>query len=244
MSTETDTTERTETTETKKFAAFDLDDWWGEKGRLVSLQRINPIRFGYFEETANRLGHKIEGAAVLDAGCGGGVLSESFARAGAKVTGIDLSPVGIEVAKKHAKLSELETEYSVTSVEEHLKSHSEAYDIVVCAEVLEHVDDIEAFLESTLKMLKPGGLFFFGTLNKTLKSRLFAIFVAEDLLHMLPRGTHDYARFVRPSLLVKILKKNNVIAEDIKGMSYSPLALDFKLSGDTSVNYLGVGIKE
>ncbi len=234
----------TETTETKKFAAFDLDDWWGEKGKLVSLQKINPIRFGYFEESARRLGHKIAGATVLDAGCGGGVLSESFAKAGAKVTGIDLSTTGIEVARKHAELSELEITYTVTSVEEHLKSHLNAYDIIVCAEVLEHVDDIEAFLESTLKMLKPGGLFFFGTLNRTMKSRLFAIFVAEELLHMLPRGTHDYARFVRPSELVKILKKNSVLTEDIKGMSYSPLLLDFKRSGDTSVNYLGVGVKE
>ncbi|MBE9528243.1 MAG: bifunctional 2-polyprenyl-6-hydroxyphenol methylase/3-demethylubiquinol 3-O-methyltransferase UbiG [Proteobacteria bacterium] len=234
----------TGTTETKKFDSFALDDWWGEKGKLVSLQRINPIRFGYFADAARRLGHKIEGATVLDAGCGGGVLSESFAAAGAKVTGIDLSPVGIEVATRHAKVSELEIEYSVTSVEEHLKKNAEKYDIVVCAEVLEHVDDVEAFLDATLKMLKPGGLFFFGTLNKTLKSKLFAIFVAEDVLRMLPRGTHDYSRFVRPSVLVKILKKNNVLAEDIKGMSYSALSLDFKLSGDTSVNYLGVGVKE
>ncbi len=234
----------TETTETKKFASFDLDDWWGEKGKLISLQKINPVRFGYFSEQAGKLGREISGSTVLDVGCGGGVLSESFARAGAIVTGIDLSTTGIEVARRHAELSELKIEYLVTSVEEHLKKHAELYDIIVCAEVLEHVDDIEAFLESALKMLAPGGLFFFGTLNKTLKSRLLAIFVAEDLLGMLPRGTHDFSRFVRPSTLVNILKKNNLITEDIRGMSYSPLQLDFRLSGDTSVNYLGVALKK
>ncbi len=223
------------TSEQKKFDFFADDDWWGPKGRLFSLQKINPLRFGWFSAVAGELKDK----RVLDVGCGGGILSESFAKAGARVTGIDLSPVAIETAKRHAEESGLEIEYHVASPSEFLKRKPGKFEIIVCAEVIEHVDDPAGFLKETLKMLKARGRFFFGTINRTLKARIFAVFVAENVLKMLPRGTHDFKRFIKPSELVRILKENGLDVEELKGMSYDPLKLEFKLSDDTSVNYLG-----
>jgi 2-polyprenyl-6-hydroxyphenyl methylase/3-demethylubiquinone-9 3-methyltransferase len=223
------------TSEQKKFDSLAHDDWWGPTGRLFSLQKINPLRFGYFSAVAGEL----KGKRVLDVGCGGGILSESFARAGADVTGIDLSPAAIETAKKHAAESGLGIEYHLASPSEFLKRKPRKFDIIVCAEVLEHVDDPAGFLKETLKMLKIRGRFFFGTINRTMKARIFAVFVAENILKMLPRGTHDFKRFIRPSELVRILKENGLEAEELKGMSYDPLKLAFELSKDISVNYLG-----
>ncbi len=171
--------------EQKKFDSFAHDDWWGPKGRLFSLQKINPLRFGYFSAVAGEIKDK----RVLDVGCGGGILSESFGRAGARVTGIDLSPAAIETAKKHAEKSGLDIEYHVASPSEFSKHKRKKFDIIICAEVLEHVDDPAGFLKETLKMLKAHGRFFFGTINRTLKARIFAVFVAENVLKMLPRGT-------------------------------------------------------
>lgn len=225
------------TTETEKFEKYGAE-WWNPTGRLFSLHRINPLRFDYFSGVAGEL----SGKKTLDVGCGGGLLAERFAASGALVTGIDLSPVAIEAAKKHAKESALDIEYLVCPVSKLRGAHGEgdsSFDIVVCAEVLEHVDDLNGFLRDSSAMLKPGGLFFFGTINKTLKARLLAVFVAEDVLNMVPKGTHDYKRFVRPSLLKKILEDNDVEMMELKGMSYDVLRFEFKLSNDTTVNYLG-----
>ncbi|MBI5236750.1 MAG: bifunctional 2-polyprenyl-6-hydroxyphenol methylase/3-demethylubiquinol 3-O-methyltransferase UbiG [Deltaproteobacteria bacterium] len=222
------------TTETEKFEKYGAE-WWNPTGRLFSLHRINPLRFDYFSSKAGELA----GKKTLDVGCGGGLLAERFAASGALVTGIDLSPIAIEAARKHAKESSLDIEYTVSSVEKLRQTRSVAFDIVICAEVLEHVDDLGGFLKDSLSMLKPDGLFFFGTINKTLKARLLAVFVAEDVLNMVPKGTHDYKRFVRPSALKKILEDNDVEMMELKGMSYDPLRFEFKLSNDTSVNYLG-----
>ncbi|MBI5887052.1 MAG: bifunctional 2-polyprenyl-6-hydroxyphenol methylase/3-demethylubiquinol 3-O-methyltransferase UbiG [Deltaproteobacteria bacterium] len=228
------------TTESEKFDQYE-QEWWNPAGKLFSLHRINPLRFGYFSGHAGELNN----ARVLDVGCGGGLLAERFADAGASVTGIDLSPVAIAAAKKHAASSGLTIDYRVASpsaITE--KDGLGLFDIIVCAEVLEHVDDLETFLAATLTMLKPNGLFFFGTINKTLKARLLAIAIAEDILHMVPRGTHDFKRFIRPSILKEILRKNNVEMLELKGMSYDPLRLEFRLSNDTSVNYLGYAKKK
>lgn len=226
------------TKESEKFDGY-ADEWWNPRGRLFSLHRINPLRFDYFSSKAGDLKER----RVLDIGCGGGLLAEKFAEAGAIVTGADLSSVAIEAAKKHAATSGLEIDYKLTSVSDLLKTSPEPFDVIVCAEVLEHVDDLDGFLRDSLQMLKSGGIFFFGTINKTLKAHLLAIFVAEDILGMVPSGTHDYKRFVKPSILNDILKKNGLEIVDLKGMSYDPLKLEFKISGDTSVNYLGYAKK-
>jgi len=226
------------TTESDKFEKFGAE-WWNPAGKLFSLHRINPLRFEYFASHTGGLA----GKRVLDIGCGGGILAEKFAEKGAIVTGIDLSPVAIEAAKKHAAESGLNVNYRVASPKELVGDNPEPFDIVICAEVLEHVDDLRAFLRDALGMLKGGGLFFFGTINRTMKARIFALVVAEDILRMVPRGTHDYKRFIRPSELTHALAENNVTIKEIKGMTYDPLKLEFKISNDPSVNYLGYAEK-
>jgi 2-polyprenyl-6-hydroxyphenyl methylase / 3-demethylubiquinone-9 3-methyltransferase len=226
------------TTESDKFEKFGAE-WWNPAGKLFSLHRINPLRFEYFASCAGVL----TGKRVLDIGCGGGILAEKFAEKGANVTGIDLSPVAIEAAKKHAAESGLNMTYRVASPNELAAENPEPFDIVICAEVLEHVDDLRGFLRDALGMLKPGGLFFFGTINRTMKARLLALVVAEDILRMVPRGTHDFKRFIKPSELTRILAENNVAIKEIKGMTYDPLKLEFKISNDPSVNYLGYAEK-
>ncbi len=231
-----------------KIQDFDhfADDWWNPKGRLVSLHKINPVRFDYFEEVASDLIGGLSGKRVLDLGCGGGLLSERFAGAASAVTGIDLSPLAIETAKKHREVTGgecLEIDYRLVALSDLKKEKPEKFDVVVCSEVLEHVDDLTGLIKDASSLLKENGLFFFSTINKTLKSRFLAIFVAEDLLGMLPQGTHDFERFIRPSELVRHFGECGVEVTELKGISYNPLKLAFYLSGDTSVNYLGYGVK-
>ncbi len=225
--------------DTDRFEKYGAE-WWNPTGRLFSLHRINPLRFEYFKERAGEL----KGRRVLDIGCGGGLLAERFASSGAFVTGIDLSPVAIEAAKRHSAENGLEIDYKTASPSMLVQEDHEPFDIVICAEVLEHVDDLAGFLKDSLSMLKPGGTFFFGTINKTIKARFFALFIAEDVLKMVPKGTHDYKRFIRPSLLKEVLEANSTEMMEVKGMTYDPLRLEFRISDDTSVNYLGYAIKK
>jgi 2-polyprenyl-6-hydroxyphenyl methylase/3-demethylubiquinone-9 3-methyltransferase len=221
-------------------------DWWNPKGSLKSLHEITPLRFEYFKEKAELVMGDLKEKRVLDVGCGGGLLAEKFALEGAQVTGIDLSGKAIEVAKAHAKETGKgceDIDYRRSSIGDFLKKEKKPFDLVVCSEVLEHVDDLKAFLAEASKALAPGGPFFFSTINKTLKARIFAIFVAENLLGLLPTGTHDYDKFIRPSTLVKLFKENDITVEDLKGLVYSPTALAFKVSGDVSVNYMGYALK-
>ena len=230
---------------TQDFDQF-ADDWWNPKGRLVSLHKINPIRFDYYSQVADILIDGLKGRRVLDLGCGGGLLSERFAVGGSSVMAIDLSPMAIEAARRHSKVSGgacLEIDYRLQPLAALIKEAPEKFDVIVCSEVLEHVDDLGAFVRDSCTLLKDGGLYFFSTINKTLKARFFAIFVAEDLMGMLPQGTHDYQRFVRPSTLVEFFKAGGVEVKEIKGMSYRPTSLSFQISKDTAVNYLGYGIK-
>ncbi len=226
--------------ENKTFDAF-RDQWWDPKGALSSLHMINPLRFEYFAKN----GGELKGKSFLDIGCGGGLLSEKFAEAGSVVTGLDLSPVSIEAAKAHAGKTGLDINYLVSGPSQFLKENPDrTFDIIACSEVLEHVGDLRGFLGDSLKMLKPRGVFFFSTINKTLKARALAIWLAEGILKMIPKGSHDYERFIRPSTLFAILRENNVSVKEIKGLTYDPFSLAFKLSDDTSVNYLGYAIKD
>ncbi len=218
------------------------EDWWNPKGRLAALHRITPIRFEYFKSLAGEL----KGKSLLDIGCGGGLLSECFAKSGADVTGIDLSPLAIEAATEHSKKSGLKINYLNTSPKEFLEENGElknSFDIVLSSEVLEHVDDLPGFLKDSVELIKPDGLYFFSTINKTLMARFLAIFIAEDILRMVSPGTHEYERFIKPSLLRKYLEELGVTIEGLKGMTFDPLRLKFKLSKNTSVNYLGYGRK-
>ncbi|MBI5327292.1 MAG: bifunctional 2-polyprenyl-6-hydroxyphenol methylase/3-demethylubiquinol 3-O-methyltransferase UbiG [Deltaproteobacteria bacterium] len=229
--------------ESQKFDSFGKE-WWDAKGRFASLHKINPLRFNYF---AGKIG-ELKGKRVLDIGCGGGILSEEFVKKGALVTGIDLSPVALDAAKSHAKESGLEIDYRLTSPAQLAVSLGTdfksvpVFDIVICAEVLEHVDDLAGFLKDCCGLLKKEGYFLFSTINKTVSAKFFAIFIAENF-NMVPKGTHDYNRFIRPSTLVNILSQNDVTVEDIKGMTFDPLGFEFKISDNTNINYLGYGRK-
>lgn len=230
-----------ENSEAQKFDAFGKE-WWNPEGRFVSLHRINPLRFSYFSSKVENLKNK----SVLDIGCGGGILSEEFAKAGALVTGIDLSPVAIDAAKGHAKKSGLEIDYRLASPSQLLISNPElrtSYDAVICAEVLEHLDDLAIFLKDACSLLKSKGYFFFSTINKTISARFFAIFMAENILNMVPKGTHDFKRFIRPSELVNLLRQNGIEVLEIKGMTFDPLKFEFRISDNTGINYLGYGVK-
>lgn len=227
------------------------DEWWDPKGKLKSLHKITPLRFEYylgvcndhFEASSKGL-EGVKGKRVLDLGCGGGLLSERFSEAGALVTGIDLSTVAIEAARAHAEAGGLDIDYRNLSVEELLKGEgSESFDVVLCSEVLEHVEDLEGFVRSSSALIKKGGLYLFSTINSTLKAKLLIVTMAEDVLGMLPKGTHDPSRFIKPSALAAFMRMSGVDVKEFKGMRINPIGFTCKLSEDLSVNYLGYGVK-
>ncbi len=222
--------------ETEKFNKMGKD-WWNPEGKMGALHMINPVRFDYFN---SRLGN-LKGKKVLDIGCGGGLLSEAFAAKGAVVTGVDLSPVAIEAAKKHADESGLEIDYrncGLSEIEEN------DFDIVVCAEMLEHVDDLAGMISESSAKVKAGGHYLFETINKTAKAWFFAIFMAENVLNFVGRGTHNFDRFIKPSRLATLLKENGIAVKEVKGMTFNPLNWQFSISNSTDINYIGYGIKE
>lgn len=227
------------TSKHEPFDTFTREDWWDPKGKQAALHGINPLRFEYF---SSKLG-EVKGKRVLDVGCGGGLLSESFSLAGALVTGIDPSRAAVEVAKEHAKEGGLEIDYRAVELSKLVKEGTEPFDTVVLSEVLEHTDDLAGLIRDASRLLKTGGVFLFSTINKTLMARFLAVFVAERVLGMIHPGTHDYDKFIKPSRLTSILRENGVLVEEIKGMNFDPLKLKFRLSAGTAVNYLGYGIK-
>ncbi len=219
--------------EVRKFEEL-ADRWWDPHSEFKPLHDINPLRLGYIDEIA-----KISGRTVLDVGCGGGILSESMAAMGAEVTGIDMGEAPLEVARLHLLESGLHVNYLRIPVEEMAREQPASFDVVTCMEMLEHVPDPGSIIQACHDLVKPGGHVFFSTLNRNPKSYLFAIVGAEYLLNMLPKGTHDYAKFIRPSELNHWIRDAGLESTDLIGMTYNPFTQVYKLDpGDIDVNYM------
>ncbi|MSQ89739.1 MAG: bifunctional 2-polyprenyl-6-hydroxyphenol methylase/3-demethylubiquinol 3-O-methyltransferase UbiG [Betaproteobacteria bacterium] len=217
--------------ELDKFGAL-AHRWWDPQGEFRPLHALNPLRLGWINGLA-----KLAGKTVLDVGCGGGILSEAMAGLGASVTGIDLADKPLKVAQLHFLESGVAVEYLKISAEELAIRKPESYDVVTCMELLEHVPDPASTIAACAKLVKPGGYVFFSTLNRNPKSYLLAIIGAEYLLKMLPKGTHDYARFIKPSELTRWCRDAGLRALELKGMTYNPLTDQYRLGEDCSVNY-------
>ena len=227
--------------EIKKFSKI-AEEWWNPNGKFKSLHNFNPIRIKYIKENIIndfkiRLSEKpLKNINLLDIGCGGGLLSEPMCRLGANVVGIDASTRNIEVAKFHAKKNKLKINYKVASPEK-LKTNLK-FDVILNMEIVEHVDNIDFFIKESAKLLKKNGIMFVATLNKTLKSYILAIIGAEYILKWLPIGTHDWEKFVTPKDLIKISEKSGLSLKKFDGMKFNILDNSWKISDDTSVNYI------
>ena len=240
---------KTNTINKKEIEKFSIiaEEWWNPDGKFKPLHKFNPIRISYIKDNIInflKLENKkkpLEKIRILDIGCGGGLLSEPMTRLGATVTGIDASDKNINVAKLHAKKNNLDIKYICTSPEK-FQSSTE-FDVILNMEIIEHVEDVDFFLKSCSKLLKKNGLMFVATLNKTLKSYLFAIIGAEYILRWLPIGTHDWEKFIKPDDLIEALKKHNLELDSLDGFKFNLIKNEWKLSPDRSVNYIGKFIK-
>jgi len=219
-----------------ELARFDrtAQRWWDPAGEFRPLHVLNPVRLAYVIEHCGGL----RGKRVLDIGCGGGLLSEAMAQAGALVTGIDLAPATIEVAQLHALATNHKINYVRQSAEEHATLTTEPYDVVVCMEMLEHVPEPGSVLRAIRSLLRPDGHAFLSTLNRNAKAFLLAIVGAEYVLNLLPKGTHTYERFIKPAELARWARLANLEVQDIAGLHYDALAQKAKRSADVSVNYM------
>ena len=232
--------------EIEKFSKI-AKEWWNPNGKFKPLHKFNPIRISYIKENIiktfklNQKKSPLKNIKVLDIGCGGGLLAEPMCRLGAKVTAIDASEKNINVAKIHAKKNNLKINYICTSPEK-LKNDNK-FDVILNMEIVEHVEDINFFLKSCSQLLKKNGIMFVATLNKTLKSYIFAIVGAEYILRWLPIGTHEWEKFVKPDDLIKILKINNIKLDRIDGMKFNVITDKWNVSQDKSVNYIAKFIK-
>ncbi len=234
------------TIDPREVARFDriAKDWWDPQGPMRALHKLNPVRLQYIRDTAcGRFGRDpknprcLEGLAVLDVGCGGGVLSEPLARLGAAVTGLDPAPTNIAVARLHAERSGLAIDYRDETIEA-VSARPEAFDIVLAMEVVEHVADVQAFVSTCCAAVKPGGLLVMATINRTLRAFALAIVGAEYVLGWLPRGTHQWDKFVTPEELSAAIAAGGLAVTDRRGVVYNPLADQWLLARDTAVNYM------
>ncbi|WP_421856915.1 bifunctional 2-polyprenyl-6-hydroxyphenol methylase/3-demethylubiquinol 3-O-methyltransferase UbiG [Oricola sp.] len=224
-------------------------EWWDPTGKFKPLHKFNPVRLGYIRETLlehfgrdGTAGKPFEGLRLLDIGCGGGLLSEPMARLGAEVVGADASETNIEVAKIHAAQSELAIDYRATTSEA-LQEAGESFDVILNMEVVEHVADVDLFMKSCAAMLRPGGVMFIATINRTLKAYGLAILGAEYVLRWLPRGTHQYEKLVRPDEIEAALAGTGVETVKRSGVFFNPLADEWRLSSDMDVNYMMVATR-
>jgi 2-polyprenyl-6-hydroxyphenyl methylase / 3-demethylubiquinone-9 3-methyltransferase len=226
-----------EQAELNKFSEL-AHKWWDKNSEFKPLHEINPLRLDYINQAVS-----LNGKTVLDVGCGGGILSESMAIKGAQVTGIDLGEKALNVAKLHSLESGVNVDYRYISVEELAEQAPASFDVVTCLEMLEHVPNPASVVEACAKLVKPNGHVFFSTLNRNPKAYLFAVIGAEYVLNMLPRGTHDYEKFIKPSELASWMRHVDLNLNHQMGMSYNPLTKHYWLSDDVSVNYLVHAVK-
>ena len=232
--------------EIEKFSKI-AQEWWNPDGKFKPLHKFNPIRISYIKENIiktfkiNQSKTPLKNIKVLDIGCGGGLLAEPMCRLGAEVTAIDASEKNINVAKLHSKKNDLKINYICTSPEKlQIKNK---FDVILNMEIVEHVEDVNFFLKSSSKLLKKNGIMFIATLNKTLKSYIFAIVGAEYILRWLPIGTHEWEKFVKPEELISILKKNDLNIDRLDGMKFNMLTDSWTVSDDKSINYIAKFIK-
>ncbi len=228
MSTETNVDPQ----EISKFDAV-APRWWDPEGDCKPLHQLNPVRLRFIEQHVS-----LTNKRALDIGCGGGILSESLASQGANVTGIDMASAPLSVAKLHLLESKLDVDYQQITAEEFAQLHSHQFDVITCMELLEHVPDPALLVQACALALKPKGDLFFSTLNRNAKSFIASIIGAEYVLKMLPKGTHRYDRFIKPSELARWCRNANIEVKNLKGISYNPLTQQFKLDDDLRVNYL------
>ncbi len=227
--------------EIDKFSKL-ASEWWDPNGKFKPLHRFNPVRLNYIKKSIldnlkkRSSGKSLKNIKVLDIGCGGGLLCEPLSKLGAKVIGIDASEKNIKIAKTHAKKSKLKINYYCASPENFISK--EKFDVILNMEIVEHVEDVNLFLKESSKFLKKNGIMFIATLNKTLKSYIFAILGAEYILRWLPIGTHDWNMFISPDKLVKICEKNSLSLDEILGVKYNVISGDWDFSTDDDVNYI------
>lgn len=207
--------------------------WWDTENEFKPLHDINPLRLNFIDEHAG-----LKSKKILDIGCGGGILAESMAKQGAEVMGIDLGGASLTVAKLHAKEQNLDVDYQAISAEALADQQPASFDIVTCMEMLEHVPDPAAIVKACSKLVRPDGHVFFSTINRNPKSFLFAILGAEYILNLLPKGTHEFEKLIRPSELDHWIRRSSMHTNEIVGINYNPLNKSYKLSADISVNYL------
>jgi 2-polyprenyl-6-hydroxyphenyl methylase/3-demethylubiquinone-9 3-methyltransferase len=227
-----------EAAEVNKFAEL-AHQWWDAQGVFKPLHQLNPLRLNYIDSRA-----QLAGKQVLDVGCGGGILSESMAQRGAQVTGIDLAEKSLQVAQLHALEAGVQLEYRCVSVEALAQEKPQAFDVVTCMEMLEHVPDPASVVRACAALVKPGGHVFFSTLNRNAKAYLMAVVGAEYMLNLLPKGTHDYSKFIKPSELAAWMRQSELELQHQTGVTYHPLNKQYALTVDTSVNYMLHAIKE
>ena len=232
--------------EIEKFSKI-AEEWWNPEGKFKPLHKFNPIRISYIKENiinTFKLDYNktpLKNIKILDIGCGGGLLSEPMCRLGAKVTGIDASDKNIKIAKLHSKKNNLQINYFCSSPEKF--EAKEKFDVILNMEIVEHVENVNFFLNSCSKLLKKNGIMFVATLNKTLKSYIFAIVGAEYILRWLPIGTHEWEKFLKPEELISILEKNNLRLDKVDGMNFNLIKNKWSVGNDKSVNYIAKFIK-
>ena len=219
--------------EVEKFQSI-ASRWWDTDSEFKTLHDINPLRVSYIERHCGDL----SGKKLLDVGCGGGILAEALAQKGAAVTGIDVAEMSLQVARLHLQESGLEVDYSLSTVEDFAAANPGAFDIVTCLEMLEHVPDPASIVDAACRLLRPGGSLVLSTLNRNPKSFALAIIGAEYLLRLLPRGTHEYRRFIKPSELAAAVRAGGLEVRDVTGLSYNPFSQRYSLGRDLDVNYL------